>query len=360
MFLQHIILPCIYQVACIQKVNPNLLVFADFHNDQVPYSMEDLYLQLQSGQYEVMGVFHDEHQHNLFSNVKYMFRFMILYARSSHVFICDNFLPVSSCRKRIQTKVIQLWHGPGAFKKFGYDTTRDIPHIYRGNVYKNYNIITTSAPHCNPYFESAMRAKKGTAQALGISRSDRFLNEAYKEECRQVFDTKYPNYSQNKIALYAPSFRGNASNMEEMDVSCIANLQKELGDEWIVLIQLHPHMMKRYAIQTDIPTERLLPVVDVLITDYSSILFEYLLLKKPLVLYAPDLGSMIASDEFYLDYYSIPAEIVEDNNDLAKAVIRQGETNAYVDQVDAFLELYMSACDGHSIERLLRVLELYE
>ena len=72
-----------------------------------------------------------------------MFEFMKLYAVSQTVVICDNFLPVASCRKRKGTKVIQLWHAGGALKKFGYDTADDIPAYYKGNVMANLPLVTS-------------------------------------------------------------------------------------------------------------------------------------------------------------------------------------------------------------------------
>ena len=65
--------------------------------------------------------------------------FMQVYAQAEYVFINSYFLPVSSCRKRKETTVVQLWHSGGLMKKMGYDTTEDIPKYYKGNPTANYD-----------------------------------------------------------------------------------------------------------------------------------------------------------------------------------------------------------------------------
>ena len=61
-------------------------------------------------------------------------------------------------------------------------------------------------------------------------------------------------------------------------------------------------------------------MADVLITDYSSVMFDYLLYKKPLVLFSPDLAEYEAKRGFYLDYRSMPFPVVEDGGALAGAI----------------------------------------
>lgn len=358
MFMQNIVLPVFYQIGKARKVSPNLVIFADAHHDEVPYSMEDLYGWLKGADYRVVCMTKDCSKTGNFQELLYMVKFMLLYAQAGYVFICDNFLPVASCRKRPETKVIQMWHAGGMLKKYGYDTVRDIPAYYKGNVYKNYSLVITSDINCIPAYVSGMKAPVEIVKPLGLSRTDRFYDENYKRQCWQEFIEQYPECKDKKVALWAPTFRGNAGLPDMIDMSFVDELQEKLGDEWKVIVKLHPHFAKRVQEkECSIPTERLLTVADVLISDYSSVIYDYILLEKPLVLYVPDLSYYIENQEFYIDYYEMPGRIVENQEKLSSAVLDEYE-NYSVEAIKKFKEKYMSACNGQALVRLINYLNL--
>ena len=357
--VQHGILPVFYFFGKLRRVNPQYMIFADFHKSEVPYSMEDLYAVLKADpRYRVETMTKDCDHASWFSVFAFMIRFMLRYARAGYVFICDNFLPVASCRKRPETTVVQMWHAGGMLKKYAYDTGRDIPTYYKGNVFRNYSLIITSNEICNSAYVSGMRADPETVHGLGLSRTDRFYDENYKAGCREEFLKAYPEAEGKKIALWAPTFRGNASVPEGLSSAFVEDLRKNLGDSWMLITKSHPHLQKHLGPDAcSIPTEKLLPVTDVLISDYSSVIYDYLLLERPLVLYAPDLDRFIEEDQFYIDYYEMPGEIVKDPSGLADAVLH-AEERTDREKLSAFREKYMGACDGHALERLLTYLGL--
>ena len=108
--------------------------------------MERLREQIDDSKWEVREYYLDYQGHSAKTVLKNMLAFMKDYANARCVFICDNFLPVSSCEKRPETTVVQLWHAGGILKKYAYDTPDDIPKYYKGHVYKNYTVTTVSAP----------------------------------------------------------------------------------------------------------------------------------------------------------------------------------------------------------------------
>ena len=91
---------------------------------------------------------------------------------------------------------------------------------------------------------------------------------------------------------------------------------------------------------------------DLLISDYSSLIFEYALLERPMVFFAYDLDTYDEERGFYQPYRSfVPGPIAANTSELISAVQRvDGKCSA---QVLKFKEDYMSACDGHAVERLL-------
>ena len=251
------------------------------------------------------------------SGLKYMMSFMKAYANAMAVFICNYFVPVTSCKKREETTVVQLWHSCGALKKFGYDSEEDISSHFKGSVTRNFDLITVSSKECVKAFVSAFRLKEDIVKPLGVSRTDVFFDESYNEQCRREFFERYPDYKGKKIVLYAPTFRGNALDCHCVGEEYAAELEKKLGE------------------------------------DYSSLVFEYALYKKPWVIFAPDIESYSKGRSFYLDYkIDMPAPLVTEGEKLAQAVL-DSEKSFDREGVERFTEKYMSACDGRSTERII-------
>ena len=158
--------------------------------------------------------------------------------------------------------------------------------------------------------------------------------------------------------MWAPTFRGNASQPEIIDCSFIGHLRKQLGNEWFLVVNLHPHMQKHLKGEhCPIPTERILPVTDVLISDYSSVIYDYLLLMRPIVLYVPDLDYFEKNDQFYIDYNEMPGIIVKEESKLCDAIVH-AEDRFDRDKMQRFKAKYMNACDGHALEKLVDYLQL--
>ena len=359
--VQNVVLPVCYLFNRFQKVDPELVVFADAHHDSRPAAMELLYRKLQKNEtWKITEHYLDYGTAGAARVAVHSIMFMKMYARAGYVIICDNFLPAASCRKRHETKVIQLWHACGCYKKFGYDTEDDIPRNYHGaNVYRNTDLVTVSGEAVVKPFSSAMRLPESCIRATGISRTDLYFLDSWKKACTERFYRKYPEATGKKVVLWAPTFRGNAGLPEIISLN-LAALQIELGEEYYVLASMHPHMVKdidkneRNLIRDDevraacLPTEQLYPVTEVLIADYSSLIYEYLLFGKPVVLYVPDLSEYRAARGFYMDISEIPGEIVEEEDSLADAVRRA----APFPERERFLRTYMGACDGLSTQRI--------
>lgn len=357
--MQNAVFPLVYQIGKFRPADQKLVVFADSHHGEVPYSMEDLYAWFADQDYRVLAMTRDCDRGGYFGGLCFMLKFMLVYARAGYVFICDNFLPVASCKKRRGTVVVQMWHAGGMLKKYAYDTPRDIPAYYKGNVFRNYSLILTSDDRCNSAYISGMRAQPSTVRGLGLSRTDRFFRSDYLEDCKHAFYEQYPDAGGKKIVLWAPTFRGNASTPEIVDMAFLERIRRELGEEWLVLTKLHPHLQKHVGgDECPIPTERLLPVADVLISDYSSVIYDFLLLERPIVFYAPDLDYFEKKDQFYIDYRKeMPGPIVEDERELASAV-REAYVHPRTQQLSDFRQRYMGACDGGALKRLIEHLNL--
>ena len=354
-FLQNVILPAAYFFfKAIYRKKPELIVFADAHHKDIPYSMQRIHSELEKKGCKITDVFEDYSSMSFIGSSLSAVRFMKTYARARVVFICDNFLPVASCKKRKETTVVQLWHSCGLLKKMGYDTTEDIPAGYKGNVYRNYDLLTVSAPALEEVFARATKLDRSVVRALGVSRSDIFFDEKWHKDCISDFHKKYPEAKGKKVILWAPTFRGNAHNPYFVGTDGIKKLRERLGEEYYLITKAHPHMEAKYSLSScPIPTERLLPVTDLLITDYSSVFFDFLFFGGPTVLFAPDLEEYEKKRGFYVDYGSLCSHIVTDEEKLSEAVLTaiNGNDASRTERLKAY---HISSCDGCSTERIIK------
>lgn len=356
MFIQGIFLPIIYLIYKHLPVQSKRVIFADAHHDTLPFSMQIMHQNILDMGFEVIDYFYDYGKMNKIDQIHSMIKFMKLYTTAKYVFLCDYFLPVSSCKKKEETMVVQLWHCGGILKKMGIDALDDIPCYYKLNPHKNYNLMTVSAPNCIPVFTRCMNLSHGIVQSTGISRSDIYFDSCFNRKCKLNFFQQYPKAYGKKIVLWAPTFRGNASDPFLVGKEDILKLQKELGLEWVVLIKAHPYIDRQQLISNcKIPAEKLLPIIDVLITDYSTILFDYMLYEKPFVLFAPDFDEYQKQRGFYIDYNSLPGPVITKGNKLASAV------KSVLENPDRTLlkkghELYMENCDGNSTKRIISLI----
>lgn len=103
---------------------------------------------------------------------------------------------------------------------------------------------------------------------------------------------------------------------------------------------------------TTVKIETALCAADILIADYSSLIFEYSLLNKPMLFYAYDLEEYEHDRSFYFDYKSfVPGKIVINNDEIILAIQKNDFRK---DRIPAFREKFMGACDGRSTARIAK------
>lgn len=356
--LQFGILPIVYKVYKKKNIQENLVIFADSKNDGIPYSMFAMYKTINNtGKYDVKVLCSDYSKLNILEKAKAINRFMKLYANAKYVFICDYFLPVSSCNKRKETKVIQLWHASGLQKKFGYDAADDLGKLKYVNPVKNFDLVSVSSKIMIDVIANNWKLDRKKIKAMGTSRSDVFYDKQYLKECKIKFYNKYPNAIGQKIILWAPSFRGNGSNAKIDYVKQILDLKAKLSDKYYFIIKLHPHLQKKYNVDNcAIPTEELYPVIDILITDYSSVLFDYLLLNKNVIFYVPDYKDYIKTRGLYINYWEeFEFPIVYSINELHKTICNYPQLEDI--KVEMYKNKFIKNNDGQASKRIINYLE---
>lgn len=296
-----------------------------------------------------------------------LFRLPWLMASAQSI-VLDDFYPlVYPLNIRRDTRLIQVWHAAGAFKRVGWSRVGLPGGPLPGSpVHRNYTDVTVSSENVRVDYAEAFGIPLRRVHALGVPRTDLFFDGALVDDIARSVRERYGIPADKRVALFAPTFRGNGQLTATFDVQSVPweRVLAELGDDWVVVVKLHPFVRSsgrelRALGVIDASGERelneLLTAADVLVTDYSSSIFEYALLQRPIVLFCPDLEEYTASRDFYrpFDEY-VAGPLVRSGDDLAQAIrtARVGEAAVQ------FCAEFVSACDGHSSERVVRDLIL--
>lgn len=292
-------------------------------------------------------------------------------ATAKYVFF-DEATNVMGCFKtREETVITQLWHGCGAFKKFGFSTADALFGATRKEMEKypfnrNYTTVTVSSPEVIWAYEEAMQYthESGVVKALGSSRTDIFYDQRVIDKAYDNLYKIMPQAKGKKVILYAPTFRGRVAKAKTPRVLNPEFMKYALGDEYVLLFKHHPLVRKLPQITefcqdfamdvTETMTiEDLLCVADICISDYSSLVFEYSLFEKPMIFLADDLNEYFDWRGFYYDYFELaPGPVVENTTGVIDYILHI-EERFDKQRVHEFRKKFMASCDGNATERIL-------
>ncbi|WP_424356071.1 CDP-glycerol glycerophosphotransferase family protein [Methanobacterium sp. MBAC-LM] len=308
---------------------------------------------------------------NLFKNLIYMFISVPYHMATSRTIFMDNvFLPFSAVKLKKNTQLIQLWHGTGALKKFGLDYEEGWVKKLAVTTNKNTTHFIVGSSWMKEVYKTAFGAEDDKIFNIGCPRTDIFFNKAALQEKRDEFFSSYPKLSGKKIVLYAPTFRDEEYNTSEIKIHLdIDKLMSNLDDNYVLGLRLHPRISDKVNInEYSTPYQdrvfdfsgynklnTLLICSDILITDYSSIIYEYTLMKKPMIFYSYDLSTFEKSGRgFYEDYKTaVPGPVIFNTEQIAD-IIKNYPADEY--NIDKFLDIYLENCDGNSRKRLYDLL----
>ena len=203
---------------------------------------------------------------------------------------------------------INTWHGGGAYKKGGLSATYySRPHRFYFKSIRNLrakatSYLISSNKRFSKIFEGEFRLAPNKILPIGMPRNDIFFKsfEARKDIRKEICEY-YNIDEESMIVLYAPTYRGHEANCQHIDWSidtdaiCEA-VRKRFGKNPILLYRCHVNVINDKQMIThsidasDYPDmQRLLVATDLLISDYSSLIWDYSLSYKPGFLYTPDL-----------------------------------------------------------------------
>ena len=215
---------------------------------------------------------------------------------------------------------------------------------------------------------------KGKCVELGSARTDILF---FPNGAKEAIIQEYALGKDIHIALYAPTYRylwhkndyASAKADYQLDYnSLIEALEQKFGGEWYVFVKLHPGIREQGVRTEDFgkvidvslreDTQELLASCDIMISDYSSIMFEPAYVKKPVFLFTTDLENYLKTDyDMLLDIRSLPFPLAENNEQLFR-LIEEFDYGYYKQQLEQFLESFETKEDGHARERVVEFLKV--
>ncbi|XZH79347.1 CDP-glycerol glycerophosphotransferase family protein (plasmid) [Clostridium perfringens] len=293
------------------------------------------------------------------------FKFLYNVATSKYILLDDFYPKIYSFSLRKDVELVQLWHACGAFKTFGFSRLgkKGGPKI-RSKNHRNYTKAIVSSEKLRKHYAEGFGISVDNVVSTGVPRTDIFFDEEYKRKKMDELYGKYPILRDKKVIMFAPTFRGNGQKTAyyDFDKFDIEKMFNEFGKEYVVIMKLHPFVKdvpkidEKYSdFIIDLSAEReindLLFISDILITDYSSVCFEYSLLNRPMIFFAYDMEAYIASRDFYYPYKSfVPGPIVRDTDGIVN-VIKKGDFK--LEKLESFRNKFFDHFDGKSTERVV-------
>ena len=271
--------------------------------------------------------------------------------------------------KKKQQYYFNTWHGSLGIKQL----TTNSNHIWRyraRRANKNTDFMISNSLFENDVYKTAFW-KDVPSLLYGHPRNDMLFRQEEFATYRKEVCKFYGISEEDKIMLYAPTFR------DDGDLSCFnvdyralkTTLEQRFGGNWVILVRLHfknrkagetfdKEWLKDGGAFPDM--QKLLAVADAGITDYSSWAYDYLLTRRPLLLYAPDLEKYEGGRGFYYPLETTPFPISENNAQLQKSILEL-DTDKYLADCETFLRSKGCVEDGHAAERVVdKITELLQ
>lgn len=347
------------------KCREKQILIASNTKNELQGNLLYIYEELQKYDYDIKIL--TINKSSFIKRIKYEFKVLLNSAVSKYILIDDFFPLMYVLNIRKGTKFIQVWHALGAFKRVGY-SREDIDNK-NSLTHRNYTDTIVSSENIVENYAEAFGIDANKVHPLGIPRTDMFFDEIKKEKIKQEIYIKYPYLKEKRVILFAPTFRGQGRKSAHYPEEYIDldKIYENLDENDIFILKLHPFIKNQLLIKEEYKDKiidltdykdinELLLITDLLITDYSSVIFEYSFMEKPIIFYVPDLDEYSNSRSFYYDYNEyIYGGIAKTGEELIKQI---KNPSVDINKIKEFKNKFLNKCDGNSTKRFIEELIL--
>lgn len=308
----------------------------------------------------------EPYSYGLAGKLTYLVRLVrgMYHLQTAGLFVVDNaYLPIHVAPHRRTTTVVQVWHAAGALKRFGLDTRLPLAEPERTFLHRYYDAVVVGGDWTRAPYAAALRTPVERVLALGSPRTDFFFHETDLAAARARVLAAHPSLAGRRVVLYAPTFRGRGVRKRAAPGLDAARLRAALPAEYALVLKTHPNLdpaatpTAGYDVVVDPSAEinELLALTHVLITDYSSSVVEFALLRRPIVLLVGDLAEYEVDPGLYLDYRTeMIGTQVTDTDEVVDAILTDRfDLTGYDAFIDRQLGASLGGASGRVVERFL-------
>jgi CDP-ribitol ribitolphosphotransferase len=309
-----------------------------------------------------------------FKNVRNLLSFLLikpyLLAKSNIILLDNVFLPMAYIKVKKNVKVVQLWHGTGTIKKFGQDVNTGKLKELEKKANRNITHLIVNNTSTAKLYAKVFGISIDKVYATGLPKTDDILYRLWKSDKeginidKEVIYKKYKLSRDKKLILYAPTFRDENLGSETI-INQVEKLSRLLPKDYILGLRLHP-FVARLADTKDIKKicnlsrekdlSSLIMASDILISDYSSIIFEYCITEKPMIFFAYDLEEFSNKGRgFYEDYISyVPGPVAKSCEELIDIINKKGYS---IERIRKFNKENFPNLDGKATKRIVDLIK---
>ena len=372
----------------IYKVDEKVIVFESFMGRSYSDSQKALYKAMLKDKffkgYTFVWAFKSPENYEFLKSkstkvIKYDSKEFYKYMATAKYWITNSRLPEYLIKKKGQ-KYIQCWHGT-PLKRLGFDinveggnalnTIKEIKEKYEQDA-KRYDYMLSPSAFCTEKFISAFNLKKlkkeNVILELGYPRNDYLFNHTKKDVADLKASLGIPN--DKKVILYAPTWR---DNQHTAGVGYTYNLnidfdrlKEKLEKDYVIIFRTHYFVANSFDFEKykgfifnmsnhdDVNDCYILS--DIIITDYSSVFFDYANLKRPMLFYMYDLDEYQGKlRDFYFSLDELPGPIVKTQEDLESEILNIDKYNdTYKEKYEAFNAKFNYLDNGKTSKEIIR------
>ena len=364
---RHDIFRNFLKIMYVFSIKQNRIFFMNFDGTTYGYdakAMVEYITKNRSGQYEMFWGINDlmNFKSIHISGVRFVklkSLKSIWYILTSKAVIC-NINPPAYIPYRKGQVIINSWHSI-SYKKVG-------KYIEPFNK-KQANMTTHYLSHAQKFTEWVIRGSFEFEKKIvmcGVPRNDIFFDDKKAYETKKRIKREHSILEEEKVLLYAPTFRKQTDYMESgMDFNRLRlNLEKKFGGKWRILFRLHQMIIKVNTVEhegvSDVSRhqdmQELLCTADAFISDYSGGIWDFALQYKPVFIYAVDIKQYDKDRGVYMPCLEWPFPLCENNEELETAILRF-DLAKYKTEVKQYFDYMGSYEKGIASETVLKIIE---
>lgn len=296
--------------------------------------------------------------------IKSWFKLIKMIAQA-HTIVLDDHAPIFEWLNAGEySKVIQLWHAGAGFKSSGYSRWGHNGGPAPFGAHRQITYGVAGSRKVAHFFAEIWGINNENVLPTGLPRMDEYQDPEHRKEMKKVLYETFPIAIGKKVILFAPTYRGRNKTDAHYPYELLDfdRLYDFCGDEYVVIFKMHPWVSHGAPIKESQKDKfvdagplaninDIFYITDLLITDYSSNIYEYSLMRKPILFFAFDKIPYSFSRGFHRDYdIYTPGKIVETFDEMLDAIAnRDFEIEKLYEYIDEQFDYF----DSNASDRII-------